>query len=109
MDLEEIGINTSNWVNSAQDMNYWRALANAALNLQVPYFMELVNILNIIDIDEATLQFFINTYTVSDVNEEFNRKNVTTLSLAAYHHAKRSFCCSSGEQITLLASGIMLT
>ena len=36
MDLEEIGINAGNWVDSAQDMNYWRALANAALNLQVP-------------------------------------------------------------------------
>ena len=32
MDLEEIGIN---WVDSAQDRNYWRALVNAALNLWV--------------------------------------------------------------------------
>ena len=24
------------WVDSAQDMNYWRALVNAALNLRVP-------------------------------------------------------------------------
>ena len=32
MDLEEIGINAGNWVDSAQDRNYWRALANAALN-----------------------------------------------------------------------------
>ena len=36
MDLEEIGINVGNWVDSAQDMNYWRALVNAALNLRVP-------------------------------------------------------------------------
>ena len=36
MDLEEIGINTRNWVDLAQDMDYWRALVNAALNLQVP-------------------------------------------------------------------------
>ena len=36
MDLEEIDINTSNWVDSAQDRDYWRALVNAALNLQVP-------------------------------------------------------------------------
>ena len=35
MDLEEIGINAGNWVDSAQDRNYWRALANAALNLRV--------------------------------------------------------------------------
>ena len=36
MDLEEISINAGNRVDSAQDENYWRALANAALNLQVP-------------------------------------------------------------------------
>ena len=36
MDLEEIGINASNWVDSAQDRNYWRALLNAVLNLLVP-------------------------------------------------------------------------
>ena len=36
MDLEEIGINSGNWVDSAQDRDYWRALANAALNLRVP-------------------------------------------------------------------------
>ena len=36
MDLEEIGISAGNWVDSAQDRNYWRALVNASLNLQVP-------------------------------------------------------------------------
>ena len=36
MDLEEIGINAGNWVDSAQDRNYWRVLVNAALNLRVP-------------------------------------------------------------------------
>ena len=36
MDLEETGINAGNWVDSAQDRNYWRALVNAALNLRVP-------------------------------------------------------------------------
>ena len=36
MDLEEIGINAGNWVDSTQDRNYWRALVNAALNLRVP-------------------------------------------------------------------------
>ena len=35
-DLEEIGISAGNWVDSAQDRNYWRALVNAALNLRVP-------------------------------------------------------------------------
>ena len=36
IDLKEIGINTRNLVDSAQDRNYWRALVNAAWNLQVP-------------------------------------------------------------------------
>ena len=43
MDLEGIGINAGNSVYSAQDMDYWRALVNAALNLQVPYAIELVS------------------------------------------------------------------
>ena len=36
MDLEKIGINARNWVDSSQDRVYWRALVNAALNLRVP-------------------------------------------------------------------------
>ena len=36
MYLEEIGINVGNWIDSAPDRNYWRALVNAALNLRVP-------------------------------------------------------------------------
>ena len=36
MILEEIGINAGNWVDSAHDRDYWRALVNAALNLRVP-------------------------------------------------------------------------
>ena len=36
MDLEEIGINAGNWVDSAQDTNYCRALVNAVFNLRVP-------------------------------------------------------------------------
>ena len=34
MDLEGIRINAGNWVDSAQNWNYWRALVNAALNLR---------------------------------------------------------------------------
>ena len=36
MDLEEIGINAGNWVDSAQDRDYWRAFVNVTLNLRVP-------------------------------------------------------------------------
>ena len=36
MNLKEIGINTRNWVDSAQDRDYWRALVVAAPNLQIP-------------------------------------------------------------------------
>ena len=33
--LKEIGINIKNWVDTAQDRDNWRALENAALNLQI--------------------------------------------------------------------------
>ena len=36
MNIKEIGINTRNWVDSAQDRDYLSALVNAALNLRVP-------------------------------------------------------------------------
>ena len=36
VDLKEIGINTRNWVNLAQDRDYWRALVNPALKIRVP-------------------------------------------------------------------------
>ena len=36
MDLKQIGVNMRNWVDSAQDRDFWRALANAALNLRDP-------------------------------------------------------------------------
>ena len=35
IDLKKIGINTRNWVDSAQDRDHCRALGNAALNLWV--------------------------------------------------------------------------
>ena len=41
MDLEEIDIIAGNWVDSAQDRDYWRALVNAAFNLLVKILKEL--------------------------------------------------------------------
>jgi hypothetical protein len=35
-DLEDIGINAGNWVDSAQDRDYWRCLVNTTLKLRVP-------------------------------------------------------------------------
>ena len=35
MDLKEIGIYKRNWVNSAQDRDYWTVLVNAELTLRV--------------------------------------------------------------------------
>jgi hypothetical protein len=39
----EIGINAGNWIDSAQNRDYWKILVNAALNLRVPQAMELVS------------------------------------------------------------------
>ena len=36
MDRKEMGINTRHWVDSAQDMDYRRALVNVALKLRFP-------------------------------------------------------------------------
>ena len=36
LDFKEIGINAGNWVDSAQERDFWRALVNATLNLRVP-------------------------------------------------------------------------
>ena len=35
IDLKEIGVNTRNWIDSAKDRNYRRALMNAALKFRV--------------------------------------------------------------------------
>ena len=36
MDLEDVGINAGNWVDSAQDRDYRRVFVNVALNHRVP-------------------------------------------------------------------------
>ena len=41
MDLKEISFSMRNCIDLAQDRGYWRALANAALNLRVQLAMEL--------------------------------------------------------------------
>ena len=47
MDLEEVCINAENWVDSAQDRDYWRAFVNVILDLWVPKAMELIKFQNI--------------------------------------------------------------
>ena len=42
MELKEIGFSSGNRFDLVQDIDYWRALVNPALNLWVPYAMELV-------------------------------------------------------------------
>ena len=41
--FKEVGVNSRNWIHSAQDRGFWRSLVNAVLNLGVPYVMELVS------------------------------------------------------------------
>ena len=42
MDLEEIGIKTGNWIDSAEDRDYWRALVNVELNFRITQAIELI-------------------------------------------------------------------
>jgi hypothetical protein len=36
MDLHDVGLEAMDWFDLAQDRDRWRALVNAAMNLQVP-------------------------------------------------------------------------
>ena len=42
VELEEIGITAGNWVDSAQNRDYWRAFVNVALNLRFHGVSQLV-------------------------------------------------------------------
>ena len=42
MSHKEIGVNTRNWIDLAQDGNYWRIFVNAEFNLRIPKATELL-------------------------------------------------------------------
>ncbi|CAH2096953.1 unnamed protein product [Euphydryas editha] len=45
-------------------------------NIIQKFICDVYNVPEIIDVDAARLQLFINTYMVSDINEKFNQKNL---------------------------------
>ncbi|GFY18191.1 uncharacterized protein TNCV_2045971 [Trichonephila clavipes] len=55
------------------------------------------NVPGMTDVDAVRLQPFINTYMVSDVNEEFIRKNVKNLMRATYHRVRLKTLASTCE------------
>ena len=57
MDIKEVGINTRNWIDLAQDGVYWRDLVNAALSLRVPYVVELVRYLVLFEKTSFCVEF----------------------------------------------------
>ena len=54
MYFKEIGINTRNWIDSAQDRNYWKVLINAALNLRDSQAIERASYITRTEIDLNT-------------------------------------------------------
>ena len=46
--LKEIGINMRNWIDSTQDIDYWRTLVNAELGLRVLLVTRFSNLKNVI-------------------------------------------------------------
>ena len=63
MDLKEIGINMRNWIDSAQDRDYRRAIVNVALNFRVPYAMDFV-------------RCFVLTHFIGDYWNYYNVKEI---------------------------------
>ena len=53
-----MGFLTKDWIDSAQDIDYWGALVNVELNLRVPYTMESVTISVILICSHAPMSYF---------------------------------------------------
>lgn len=70
-------------------------------NIIQKFICDVYNVPGIINVDAARLQLFINNYMVSDINEEFNRKNLKNFDVASYYLAKVSFGNSS-DGLTIL-------
>ena len=68
VELKEISINMRNWVDSAQDRDYLRALVNAALNLRLPLAMELVATQISHDAEMLTIRYTFNKLSPSEVS-----------------------------------------
>ena len=47
-DLKEIGVNTRNWIDFAENRDYHRVLVNSSLKLRLPQAMELVTVVSYI-------------------------------------------------------------
>lgn len=71
-------------------------------NVIQSFICYLYKVAGLVNVDAARLQIFIDSYTVSDVNEAFNKKNCEILTLVAYHLAKVRYSTISTSKLYML-------